>query len=294
MGYRIRLRGQQRLRMQFVDHAVRPEWRGQKVSSASIAFRQRAVAPRYDLSIADGQSPTMIQRAVKFGTRRFGNEIHPLVLPLRGREFAETWARTQGLPAWLGRPLGAVLDGRDLVRARRRGRPQSFEGGSIAALDRFDDGIDLFFAAAGEPWDLIIERSRSHLDWRYCDDRGGAFRKLIARDAAGAMLGYAVGGVRREHGFLVDLLALPGRVDVVSQLIEPLIADFGRVGCVDLRCWLPQRHPYRDALHRAGFLDARELPIITFRPAGADPADLDFLTEPEVRIHFTLGDTDLV
>ena len=116
----------------------------------------------------------------------------------------------------------------------------------------------------------------------------------MARDAAGAILGYAVGSVRGEHGFLVDLLALPGRVDVVSELIETLIADLGRAGCVDLRCWLPQRHPYREALHRAGFLDARELPTITFRHAGADPADLDFLTEPEVRIHFTLGDTDLV
>jgi hypothetical protein len=294
MGYRIRLRGHERLRVQFVDHAVRPDWRGQKVSSASIAFRQRAVAPRYDLSIADGQSPTMIHRAVKFGTRRFGNEIHPLILPLQRRQFAETWARTQGLPAWLGRPLGALLDGRESVRVRRRRQPRGVDGASIAAVDRFEDAIDRFFAIAGEPWDLIVVRSRAHLDWRYCDDRGGTFHKLIARDGDQAIEGYAVGGARGEHGFLVDLLALPGRVDIVSGLIETLIDDLGRAGCVDLLCWLPERHPYREALHRAGFLDARELPTITFRPAGADPADLDFLTEPEVRIHFTLGDTDLV
>ena len=294
MGYRIRLRDREGLRVQFVDHAVRPEWRGQKVSSASIAFRQRTVASRYDLSIADGQSPTMVHRAVKFGTRRFGNEIHPLVMPLRGREFAEQWARTQGLPAWLGRPLGVVLDRRGRARARRRGEATAVEGVSIAAVDRFDDGIDDFFAAAGEPWDAIVVRSRAHLDWRYCDQRGGRFRKLVARDAAGTILGYAIGNQRGEHGYLVDLLALPGRVDVVSALIEPLTADLGRAGCVDLLCWLPQLHPYRAALHRAGFLDARELPIITFRHAGADPADLDFLTEPELRLHFTLGDTDLV
>ena len=243
MGYRIRLRDREGLRVQFVDHAVRPEWRGQKVSSASIAFRQRTVASRYDLSIADGQSPTMVHRAVKFGTRRFGNEIHPLVMPLRGREFAEQWARTQGFPAWLGRPLGVVLDGRGRARARRRGEAIAVEGVSVAAVERFDDGIDDFFAAAGEPWDAIVVRSRAHLDWRYCDQRGGRFHKLVARDDAGTILGYAIGNQRGEHGFLVDLLARPGRVDVVSALIEPLTADLGQAGCVDLLVLAPPAPP---------------------------------------------------
>jgi hypothetical protein len=294
MGYRIRLRGRDGLRMQFVDHAVRPEWRGQKVSSASIAFRQSALAPRYDLSIADGQSPTMIHRAVKFGTRRFGNEIHPLVLPLRGREFAERWARAQGLPAWLGRPVGVLLDGRAGARARGRSEPSDAREPTVVAVDRFDDRIESFFAAAAAPWDLVIVRSRAHLEWRYCDDRGGRFFKLVAQDAGGALLGYAVATVRDERGSLVDLLALPDRLDVVEALVEAAIADLARQRCVEVLCWLPQRHPYRAALHYAGFLDARELPTITFRPARIDPVELDFLTDPDLRIHYTLGDTDLV
>jgi hypothetical protein len=293
MGYRIRLREREGLRMQFVDHAVRPGWRGRKVSSASIAFRQSAVAPRYDLSIADGQSPTMIHRAVKFGTRRFGNEIHPLVLPLRGREFAERWARTQGLPAWLGRPFGALLDSRADAHARRRADGRAPEPG-IVPVDRFDRRIDTFFAAAGAPWDLIVVRSHAHLDWRYCDARSGRFHKLVAQDAAGGVLGYAVTCVREERGSIVDLLALPDRPEVIDRLVGALVADLVSARCVEALCWLPQRHPYRAALHRAGFFDARELPVITFRPARVDPHALDFLTEPDLKIHFTLGDTDLV
>jgi hypothetical protein len=236
----------------------------------------------------------MIHRAVKFGTRRFGNEIHPLVLPLRGREFVERWARTQGLPAWLMRPFGVLLEGLGGARARRRSGAGDGAGRNLVAIERFDHRIDELFARAGESWDLIIVRSRPHLDWRYCDERGGRFRKLVAEDGAGDILGYAIGSLRGEHGFLVDLLALPGREDAVGALIEAAVADLAVAGAIDVLCWLPQRHPYRAALRRAGFLDARELPIITFRHARIAPEELDFLTDPDLRIHFTLGDTDLV
>jgi hypothetical protein len=294
MGFPIRLRGREALRIQFVDHAVRPEWRGRGVSSASIAFRQRSVAPHYDLSISDAQNPTMIHRAVKFGTRRFGNEIHPLVLPLRPRDLAARWARTRGLPDWVALPFRLLLEGRYTARRDRRRKATGTSGASIVAIDRFDHRIDQFFAEAGEPWDAIIVRSRAHLDWRYCDERGGTFRKLAALDDDGAVLGYAIATALREQGFLVDLLARPGRIDVLGELVAELIADLSRAGCVDVLCWLPQRHPYREPLHRLGFLDAREIPSVTFRPGAATAEELDFLTEPDVRLHFTLGDTDLV
>jgi hypothetical protein len=100
--------------------------------------------------------------------------------------------------------------------------------------------------------------------------------------------------VRDERGFLVDLLALPDRLDVVAALVGAVIAELVRERCVEVLCWLPRRHPYRAKLHRAAFLNARELPIITFRPARIDPTELDFLTDPDLRLHYTLGDTDLV
>lgn len=116
----------------------------------------------------------------------------------------------------------------------------------------------------------------------------------MAQDAGDALLGYAVAAVRDERGFLVDLLALPDRLDVVAALVGAVIAELVRERCVEVLCWLPRRHPYRAKLHRAAFLNARELPIITFRPARIDPTELDFLTDPDLRLHYTLGDTDLV
>jgi hypothetical protein len=294
IGYRLRLRRREALRVQFVDHAVRPRWRGHGVSSASIAFRQRTVAPLYDLSISDAQSPAMIRRGVKFGTRRFGNPLHPLVLPLRRRVFAQRWARSRGLPAWAGLPFAALLEARQAARRRRSSPPSDATTYHVVAIEHFDDRIDRFFATAGEPWDLIMVRSRDHLAWRYCDRRGGQFFKRLAQDAEGAVLGYAVAAARGDKGYLVDLLALPGRTDVVGDLVAESTVDLDRAGCVDILCWLPSRHPYRPELRRAGFLDVRHMPSVTYRTGAADPEDLDFLAEPETRIHYMLGDTDLV
>jgi len=293
MGYGLRLRGRDAIRIQFVDHSVRQEFRGRGFSSASIAYRQRAVAPRYALSISDAQSPTMIHRGVKFGTRRFGNEVHPLVLPLRPRDFAVRWTRGRGLPEWMAPPIELALEARGALPARRR-RSVRASAARIVPVERFDERMDRFFAEAGEPWDLIVVRSRAHLDWRYGDPRGGAYSKRVAEDGSGAILGYIVATLLDGHAFLVDLLALPGRADVVFDLVTELIADLERAGCIDVLCWLQESHPFRDALRRAGFLDARERPMVTFRHGNVEPGELDFLTEPGVRLHYMLGDTDLV
>ena len=296
LGYRMLLRGREAVRMQFVDTAVHPDWRGRGVASASLALRQRTVAPLYDLSIIDAQSAIMIQRASRFGTRPLGNAIHPLLLPLHPREVAERWALDRGLsPRWaraLAGPLGLLLRAGSLARVRspQRTSPPLF---TVAAVDCFDSRIDRFSAAASAAWDALVIRSREHLDWRY-DARAGNFLLRVAEDATGEILGYAVANRRGARGHLVDLLALPERLDVVAALVVAIDRELASAGCSDVLCWLPRRHPYREVLHRAGWFDTRAKPFITYRATGAPEAELEFLAAPDTRVHFTLGDTDLV
>ena len=294
VGHRVMLRGREGVRLQFVDTAVRPEWRGRGVSSASLAFRQGTVVHRYDVSIIDAQSAVMIQRARKFGTRPMGNRIRPLVLPRRRRELARKWALGKRLPSWTGAPIALLLTARSAALRVGRTRRRPSTAFSTRPVERFDDRADSFFAAARAPWELIMVRSREHLDWRYCDRRAGAFHTRVAEDEDGTVLGYAVGKARGDQGYLADLLALPGRLDVAAALVAEIDAVLERAGCVDVLCWLPERHPYRAVLRRAGYLDARRQPFITYRPCGASPEELEFLAAPETRVHFMLGDTDLV
>jgi hypothetical protein len=187
-----------------------------------------------------------------------------------------------------------LLRARSLAGRDRHRRPEERGSFRIAEIERFDDRVDRFFAQAAAPWELIMVRSREHLDWRYCDRRAGRFHAFAAEDAGGAILGYAVGKARGEQGYLVDLLALPGRLEVVAALVAEIDVALERAGCVDVLCWLPARHPYRAALHRAGFIDTRHRPVITHRPCRLPVEALAFLDAPEVPIHFMLGDTDLV
>jgi GNAT superfamily N-acetyltransferase len=294
VGHRVLLRGREGVRIQFADTTVRPEWRGRGVSSASLAFRQRTIVHLYDVSIIDAQSAVMIQRAKKFGTRPLGNRIRPLVLPLERREFARRWALGKRLPPWLGAPAALLMAARSAALRVVPFRPESSGAFRIAAAEHFDDRIDAFFSAAAAPWELVMVRSRAHLEWRYCDRRGGVFHTRVAQDENGVLLGYAIGKARGDQGYLADLLALPGRLDVVSALVDEMDAVLEGAGCVDILCWLPERHPYRATLRRAGYLDARQRPLITYRPCGATPESLEFLAAPETRVHFMLGDTDLV
>ncbi len=169
----------------------------------------------------------MIQRAVKFGTRRFGNEIHPLVLPLRRprvRRDLGSHARVCP-PGWGGRSERCSMAATSFAPDGAAGRTASRAGASprsIASTTR----IDRFFAAAGEPWDLIVERSRAHLDWRYCDDRGGTFRKLIARGRR-----RRDPGLRRRRRARTSTASwstcspCPAGSTCLADLVEPLIAD---------------------------------------------------------------------
>ena len=85
----------------------------------------------------------------------------------------------------------------------------------------------------------------------------------------------------------------PGRGDAAAALLEGAVAGLGSQGACGISCWLPERHPSRPALRRAGFFDLRDVEV-TFRPELRSLEELSFLQQPAVRLHYTIGDTDLV
>jgi hypothetical protein len=54
------------------------------------------------------------------------------------------------------------------------------------------------------------------MNWRYCDPARGRFTVRVA-ERNGKILGYLVFKISEGSGYIVDLLALPGRIDE-SQL----------------------------------------------------------------------------
>ncbi len=252
----VMLRGRSALGASGGDVAVHPSYQGQGVFSAMTPFLL-GVNMRADISYGYRSRNTAVQHALlPFHRQVFGNFLNVLV--------AST-------------PSTAEPDATSEIRT----------------VPAFDERTDALCRDAARQFDFIATRNAGYLNWRYCDRRAGEFTCLVAEESR-HMLGYAIHRVSRGRGYLVDVLTLPNRLDVVLALALRSLADLRNAGVRDVECWLPMHHPYFDTLAQAGFTAVRTTQDITFRSLRIPGEELAFLREPDISVHFTLGDTDLV
>ncbi len=183
-----------------------------------------------------------------------------------------------------------------LVTSARSAAPaaaQAEEPWQLCGVTTFDERIDALWRDAAPQFDFIASRTRDFLNWRFCDRRAGDYTVVVA-EQDGRILGYTVERVSNGRGYLVDLLTLPGRLDVAFSLARRAVDGLRGAGVDEVDCWLPSRHSYFDALSEAGFATLKTTQDVTYRPLQTAAEELSFLLQPEANIHFTLGDTDLV
>ena len=172
--------------------------------------------------------------------------------------------------------------------------PSPFEAGSIVPLPRFDARTDEFWREAAKPFAAMPSRDSDYLNWRYCDPRAGAF-ELKAMEHEGRILGWVVFRTSYGKGYIADLLALPGRLDVASALLADAAAALRRAGATEVQCWCPANHPYRALLEDAGFSQKRRTVAITFQTTRPGVESLLAPVQaPGALVHFMLGDSDLI
>lgn len=238
----------------------------------------------------------------------FGNQIDAFLRPLSLRRVL------------FGRPTGGVRDGPSQTRStilagshagrframlkklsfgvrlglstlRRPRAPNRVRGWTVSSIDRFDERADTLWEGASTQFDLIQVRDQAWLNWRYCDPRGGPFTVRIAEDG-GLLLGYTAFRITDSEAVIADLLTLPGRDDVAASLIDDVVDSARQAGVPRVRCWMARRHPYRQALQRAGFV-RYDLPApVVFEIRTLEPSALDLLSQPNARVHFMQADTD--
>ncbi len=163
---------------------------------------------------------------------------------------------------------------------------------TLRTVDRFDDRVDALWEQAAPQFDFICARTSAFLNYRYCDRRAGDFSALIAEQDS-SLLGYIVERVSHGRGYIADLLAAPGRLDVVVSLVSQALADLRMSGVDRIECWIPARHDYVRALLDLGFELNRTLDL-TYQPFRTTEPELSFLRSAQTTVHFTAGDTDLV
>ena len=146
-------------------------------------------------------------------------------------------------------------------------RPQQILKGKtgiqISAETCFDETFDDFWERVKDKYNIIIERKRAFLNWRFCNLSFRSYQILAARKM-GRLLGYAVlrkldiEGVRT--GLIMDLLVEPSEqgLNAGRQLIQEATHRFKEdkvalAGCL----MLPHTQEYK-LLRQAGYVDCPE------------------------------------
>ncbi len=176
------------------------------------------------------------------------------------------------------------------------GSPPSRPVLNIDVVSSFDGRMDEFWGRVSEHHGFIVERSRGYLNWRYCDSRGGDFIVKQAEEG-GRILGFIVLRVNRIRadypvGFIVDLLTLPGRLDVADALVGDAVEYFDGQSINLVNFLVVKNHPYEKMMKRHGFLDSRVKPHLFYRSYGEEDEIGKIGTAPADRIHFAYGDID--
>jgi hypothetical protein len=284
----IRVGGKRFLRVVFFDAAVDPAFQGRRIYTRAVAHRRSLVNERHDLSLHERGSSVRLRKPLgRKGQSPVGNKVTRHYRILRPLPFAAERGRLELSPlviAWAA--LGAVtVAGRRAALRRSSLRPQD-DG-------RFDARFETLFEEAAADFDVIGERSPEYLRWRYGDRRAGPFIvRTIAEDER--LLGYAILRTAGAKAFVADVLAVPGRLDVVESLLADAVALARRSGAAGIECWLSKGHPYRAALRRQGLFDSHIDVGVQFHPIEASADDLRCLGDPRARVHFQMGDTDLI
>ena len=290
-----RVRGRDYLVREGVDAAVDPHYQEHGIYGAMLdQVRDSPQQADFDLGYGYGTNPILVRRRKRRGRKLLGNPIQVLQKPYRARAIVARRRKKYGgrLPA----PLAVLRI--ELEKAfHRLGHPPYRDrarcDGSITTLERFDDRIGGFFDEAARPFDFVVVRTSDYMNWRYCDPAAGRFVVRVA-ERQGRLLGILVFKITDGEGCIAELLALPGRTDVVRSLIEDALRLFREAGVEQVTCWMISRHPYNGILRRYGFIDSTKDPGFSCRANDPESTVVEFLDDPSARIHLTLGDSDWI
>jgi hypothetical protein len=259
----LAVKGSIALSRQGVDVAVHPGYHGRGIGSQMQAFGDGELRKTFDLNMGTTGNPLMSRLDMKLGYRPVLNQL---------------------------RIFSRDLDGPDETLVGDAAESADWAIGEVSTFDR---SIDSFCKEAVEPFEFAVLKTSEYLNWRYCDPRAGMFAVRVASGADRA-LGVAVLRISGERGFIADLLALPGRLDIAGALISDACRCLAVAGASRVAFCCPVYHPYRTVLKDLGFIEsARTIPF-AYRPMRMSETELAFLGDADAAVHIMFGDFDIV
>ncbi len=139
---------------------------------------------------------------------------------------------------------------------------------TILEAKRFDHGDDVLWMKIRERYNFIPEKDSVNLNWRYGNAHAGNYiiKKAVKGDE---ILGFIVIEVRSDdgynEGFIVDLLALPDRLDVACALLEDACRFLDGLDVNVVYYMVVKGHPYYRLSGNFGYIDSGRTPNVVCR-----------------------------
>jgi hypothetical protein len=177
---------------------------------------------------------------------------------------------------------------------RPRGEAYDFD---ISEVSGIDDSFNSFWDKVKNNYEFIVERDANYLKRRYCDKRGGNYTIIKAKNGD-ELLGYIIVRVNNyvkeyPHGYIVDLLTIPNRLDVAYALIQNTYDYFLKNDVNIIHALAIKGHPYETILSHNNFVKLTNLRVSHIVNDVGEEAT-SYLNAPANKLHFVFGDTDWI
>jgi GNAT superfamily N-acetyltransferase len=166
----------------------------------------------------------------------------------------------------------------------------------IVNISKFDERINEFWEKIKEDYHFIIEKKQEYLNWRYFDPRssnkGRYFVKQVEKYRK--ILGYIVLETKEKddyyEGYVVDLLALPGRIDVARKLLVEACSFFQESNINVVHYRVVKNHPYQALFCELGFIEVPSKFLMSYKMF-QDKEKMKIINESSPsQIYFNYGD----
>ena len=247
------------------DTAVHPNYRGRRISSKIIEYQNNHFAGLgAKLTYWGTSNPIYVSKGKR--TR--------LSLPFKVTNFVRVLNIDKQLHAmpgpnpFLNKAGYTVLKTLNTIRNSLEKRDRLAPKFEIREIDEFPSKINLLTEEVASNHPFMVERAQEYLNWRYTDPRAGEFMVKTAHDYTdGEILGCCVirvNRIRRDYsvGFIMELMAFPGRLDVVDGLLKHAVTYFDLQGVNIVNILASEGQSYQRTLNRNGFLNSRVEPHV--------------------------------
>jgi GNAT superfamily N-acetyltransferase len=270
------------------DIGVHPEYRGKGIWKKMVQ-RSTEITKELDLAFSLGvtTNPIVVKGWEKMSEKFFP---HKISLMYKIKDISLHIRKT-------GTSLKDLeyLTSRILTRDSSRVDINDF---TINEISSFDNKYGVFWNKTRGEHIYSVEKDREHVNWRYCDERGGKYHVEAAFDEE-KFLGYIVlKNVQSKSGYLrgyvVDVQASKDRLDVVGALLGRGIEYFEENEVNFIQALIVEGHPFEKVYQQNGFVSVKNDYSILYQEWKNEDYFREFQNASSDQVQFQFGDIDLL